>query len=200
MAPHPRQKQKAQDSDQQATTSSLCAGSAEQRAGQKKDRSPLLRPPARFRQCTHLRPRGESKFCSDRSTPAHTQARPASMCEQCSCWPLSSSHETPHGVTMMTPSSPPLPSLFHPSPNLHIHPSMLQANGRPTHSQAASERSELSTTPDAARLSPRVRAPRLCSRRATAAENRFSPPTLVLMSLRWGACMPTRKQPRCHYC
>lgn len=46
-------------------------------------------------------------------------------------------------------------------------------------SKLLSERS----IPDAARLSPRVRAPRDCSRRATAAAKRFSPPRLVATSL-----------------
>ena len=40
--------------------------------------------------------------------------------------------------------------------------------------------------PEAARLSPRVRAPSDCSRRATAAAKRFSPPKLVATSLYMG--------------
>ncbi len=40
------------------------------------------------------------------------------------------------------------------------------------------------TAPEAARLSPRVRAPKDCSLRATAAAKRFSPPMAVLISLR----------------
>ena len=43
------------------------------------------------------------------------------------------------------------------------------------------------STPDAARRSPRVRAPRDCSRRATAAAKRCSPPRLVIASLYTGA-------------
>lgn len=43
------------------------------------------------------------------------------------------------------------------------------------------------STPDAARRSPRVKAPRDCSRRATAAAKRCSPPRLVIASLYTGA-------------
>ena len=50
-------------------------------------------------------------------------------------------------------------------------------------SKLLSERS----TPEAARLSPRVSAPRDCSRRATAAAKRCSPPRLVMASLYMGA-------------
>ena len=48
------------------------------------------------------------------------------------------------------------------------------------------------STPAAARLSPLVRAPRLCRRRATAAANLFSPPRLVTISLYRGplTCAP----------
>ena len=50
-------------------------------------------------------------------------------------------------------------------------------------SKLLSERS----TPEAARLSPRVSAPRDCRRRATAAAKRCSPPMLVIASLYMGA-------------
>ena len=53
------------------------------------------------------------------------------------------------------------------------------------------------STPDAARRSPRVRAPRDCSRRATAAAKRCSPPTLVIASLYTGA-LTWQQDSHCH--
>ena len=57
-------------------------------------------------------------------------------------------------------------------------------------SRLLSERS----MPEAARLSPRVRAPKLCRRRATAAANRLSPPKLLSTSLKIGALVCKYKQ------
>ena len=68
---------------------------------------------------------------------------------------------------------------------MHIHLRDLRPSGL---SRLLSERS----MPEAARLSPRVRAPSDCSRLATADANRFSPPRLVTTSLYMGQLVCTK--------